>query len=389
MSRPLRVLFALGSLGGGGAERQALVWLRHLDRARFDPSLYLIARQGELLADMPADVPLVAYEERHAAPRVYIPGRTYCRQVRDLESVIAERRIDVLVTVTLHMTLLAAGMARRPQGWLAVEMADPRRDFEDQVTRFRWLKRRRLAAAYRAATPVAVSHGVKEGLAAFYDTPRDRVAVLPNFLDLPEVDRRAAEPGPELPPDRFHVAAVGRLQPQKGHAHLLDAFARLVEKPLPRRPHLHLLGQGPLREELDQTVRRYGLTEHVTFAGFVANPLAYLARCDLFSLSSLYEGMPVALLEAMACGVPVVATDCPSGPREVLAGGEFGRLVPVGDPAALAAAIEQVLRDPAAARVVAAAARRRIEEEYSAPIGTRQLESLLEAVSRWRTPSPS
>jgi glycosyltransferase involved in cell wall biosynthesis len=132
---------------------------------------------------------------------------------------------------------------------------------------------------------------------------------------------------------------------------------------------------------LEQQVRHSGLTEHVTFTGFVANPLAYVRQCNLFCLPSLYEGMPVALLEAMACGVPVVATDCPSGPREVLAGGEFGRLVPVGDPAALAAAIEQVLRDPTGSRVMTSAARRRVEEEYSAPIGIRRLERLLEAAA--------
>jgi len=377
MPRPLRVLFVLGSLGGGGAERQAIVWLRHLDRVRFEPTLYLVARRGELLADVPADVPIVAYEERCAAPRVYVPGGVYRRQVRDLEGVIVEQGIDIVVTVTLHMTLLAAGLNRRPAKRLAVEMADPRRDFADQVTRFRWLKRRRLAAAYEVATPVAVSEGVKEGIVDFYGTRANRVVVLPNFIDLDEIDRRAAEPGPELPADRFHVVTVGRLQPQKGQSYLLDAFARVVAKEWPRRPHLHLLGQGPLREELGRKVRDLGLAGHVTFAGFVANPLAYVKGCDLFCLPSLYEGMPVALLEAIACGVPVVATDCPSGPREVLAGGEFGRLVPAADPEALAAGIERVLRDPGAARETALLARRRVEQEYSAAIGMKRLEQLL------------
>lgn len=377
MPRPLHVLFVLGSLGGGGAERQVVVWLRHLDRTRFEPVLYLVARRGELLGEIPDDVPVVAYEERCAAPRVYVPGGVYRRQVRDLEGVIAERGIDVVVTVTLHMTLLAAGMRRRPARWLAVEMADPRRDFADQVTRFRRLKRRRLTRAYGVATPVAVSEGVKEGIVEFYVTPAGRVAVLPNFIELGEVDRRAAEPGPELAADRFHVVTVGRLQPQKGQAYLLDAFARVVAKPWPRRPHLHLLGQGPLRGELERQACELGLTEQVTFAGFVANPLAYVKRCDLFCLPSLYEGMPVALLEAMACGVPVVATDCPSGPREVLAGGEFGRLVPVADPAALADAMEAVVRDPETAKRAAAAARRRVEDAYSVASGMPRLERLL------------
>lgn len=380
MPRPLRVLVVLGSLGGGGAERQVAVWLRHLDRTHFEPTLYLTARRGELLGEIPADVPVVAFEERRAPPRLYVPGGIYRRQVRDLESVATERGTDVLVTVTLHMTLLAAGMRRRSERWLAVEMADPRRDFADQVTRFRRLKRRWLAKAYELATPVAVSDGVKEGIVEFYGTAADRIAVLPNFIDLDAVDRRAAEPGPDLPRDRFHVVTVGRLQPQKGHAHLLDAFARLAAKQWPRPPHLHLLGQGPLRDELERQVRDLALTNQVTFAGFVANPLAYMKRCDLFCLPSLYEGMPVALLEAMACGLPVVATDCPSGPREVLADGSFGRLVPVADPGALAEAIEAVFLDPEAAKRAAAAARRRVEDEYSSPTGMVRLERLLTPV---------
>jgi glycosyltransferase involved in cell wall biosynthesis len=102
-----------------------------------------------------------------------------------------------------------------------------------------------------------------------------------------------------------------------------------------------------------------------------------MKRCDLFCLPSLYEGMPVALLEAMACGVPVVATDCPSGPREVLAGGEFGRLVPVADPVALAEAMKAVVRDPEEAARAVAAARRRVEDEYSVASGMPRLERLL------------
>ena len=121
---------------------------------------------------------------------------------------------------------------------------------------------------------------------------------------------------------------------------------------------------------------------HVAFAGHRANPFAYLRRCDLFCLPSLNEGMPGALLEAMACGVPVVAADCPSGPREVLTGGAFGRLVPVADPDALADAIEAVARDPATARATAAAARRHVEEEYSIPVGMARWERLLEWAAR-------
>lgn len=379
----IRVLFVLGSLGGGGAERQTLTWLRHLDRDRFDPTLYLISRNGELKSLIPDNLTVTAYEDRHSQPRLYFPGRIQRQQARDLARVAAERNADALVTVALHMTLLGAAMSRRPHAWLAVEMADPRRDFLDQVRRFRVTKRRRLSGAYRTAMPVAVSEGVKEGMTAFYDTPYDRIAVVPNCVDLDDVDRRAAEPGPELSQDQFHIVTVGRLQPQKGHRDLLEAISQVVKERGLSRVHLHLLGQGPLREELEAIVREKNLTDHVTFAGFVANPVAYVRRCNLFCLPSIYEGLPLALLEAMACGVPALACDCESGPRELLLNGKLGRLVPVGEPNRLADAILEIAQNPSDAASRALAARRHVEEHYSAIAVVKRLERLLEvAVDR-------
>jgi glycosyltransferase involved in cell wall biosynthesis len=107
-----------------------------------------------------------------------------------------------------------------------------------------------------------------------------------------------------------------------------------------------ILGEGPERPGLEALVAGLGLSEQVMLPGFASNPFAYMARAGVFVLSSAWEGMPGALIQAAACGVPVVATDCESGPREVLQGGRYGRLVPVGDPAALAEAILTTLERP-------------------------------------------
>ena len=380
MSDRPRVLFVLGSMAGGGAERQTLTYLRHLDRSRFAPSLYLIARRGELLDDLPGDVPVFAFEDNYAPPRLYFPGRIARQQAQDLAGVIERERFDLLVTVAFPMTLLGAAAVRRcrrPVPWLAVEMADPRRDFAQEVRRFRFLKRRLLRQAYRTAQPVAVSAGVAQGLTEFHAVPPERIALLPNFIDTGDLARRAAEARPNLAAGCLHVACVGRLQAQKGHTYLIAAAERLVKHAGLERLHLHFLGQGPLRESLEEQVRHAGLEAHVTFAGFVHNPPAYVSRCDLFCLPSLYEGLPVALLEAMACGVPVVATDCPSGPREVLDGGRCGRLVPVADVPRLAAAIAAAAADPRALAATAVAARARIEQEYSHQVGIARLQRLL------------
>ena len=113
-----------------------------------------------------------------------------------------------------------------------------------------------------------------------------------------------------------------------------------------RQLHLRILGTGPLETDLQSYIARQGLEQHVTLAGFRANPLPYFRQADLFCLSSLYEGMPNALVEAMLCRVPVLATDCPSGPREILQDGRYGRLVSPADTRALADAIEDAVLHP-------------------------------------------
>src|SRR5262249_24281289 len=126
----------------------------------------------------------------------------------------------------------------------------------------------------------------------------------------------------------FEIVTAGRLHAQKGYIHLLEAIAELVHHRVRRQIHLRILGTGPLEAALKADIARLKLTGHVTLAGYIANPLPYYRQADLFCLSSLYEGMPNALVEAMLCQVPVLATDCLSGPGEILAGGRYGLLVP-------------------------------------------------------------
>jgi glycosyltransferase involved in cell wall biosynthesis len=128
---------------------------------------------------------------------------------------------------------------------------------------------------------------------------------------------------------------------------------------------------------LNAYIAGYGLKPHITLSGFRPNPLPYFRQADLFCLSSLYEGMPNALLEAMLCRVPVIATDCPSGPREVLAGGRFGRLIPPADSRALAEAIDEAVTHPERSRALVPAAREHIERTFSPADSMQKLEELL------------
>src|SRR5262249_54469789 len=137
------------------------------------------------------------------------------------------------------------------------------------------------------------------------------------------------------------VLGVGRLALQKDFSTLIKAFAH-VRSRAPAR--LLILGDGEKRVELEVLVKELGLTADVCLLGYVDNPFAYMRRCAAFVLSSEYEGLPNSLIEAMACGAPVISTDCPCGPAEILDGGRYGLLVPVGDVEAMAAAISATLQ---------------------------------------------
>ena len=200
---------------------------------------------------------------------------------------------------------------------------------------------------------VAVSDGVADDLATLAGLPRGRVRTVYNPVVRPEIRRLAAEPAPHRwlsdggPPV---VLGAGRLTEQKDFPTLVSAFAKARrQRPL----RLVILGEAQ-RADADRTARaelrglaeRLGVGAEVELPGFVANPYAWMARASLFALSSAWEGFGNVLVEAMACGCPVVSTDCPSGPAEILGGGRYGPLVPVRDPDALAAAMLRTLAAP-------------------------------------------
>ncbi|RFA30115.1 glycosyl transferase [Alkalilimnicola ehrlichii] len=198
----------------------------------------------------------------------------------------------------------------------------------------------------RAEAIIAVSQGVAEDIKTVAHLPSERVHVLPNPTITPEMLALAKE---SVEDNWFNNAnhhkllAVGRLTRQKGFDTLLEAFA-LVRSTKPCR--LLILGEGPARPQLEKQINDLNLTDSVRLGGFSKNPYAYMARADLFVLASRFEGSPNVLKEALALGTPCVATDCPSGPREILQNGHFGPLVPINDPQALATAIQDCLSNP-------------------------------------------
>jgi glycosyltransferase involved in cell wall biosynthesis len=228
---------------------------------------------------------------------------------------------------------------------------------------------------------IAVSEGVKENLVQGFGVRPERVRVIPNPLEIQHVRALAAqEPSRALDWSVPTVVAVGRLTSQKGFTYLLEAFARVAKA---RAVRLLIVGDGRDRAALWRQAQILGIQDRVVLCGFQANPFAYVARSSVFVLSSLWEGFPFVLMEAMACGVPVVSTDCPSGPSELVTDGESGLLVPPADPAALARAVDRLLSDPALAGTLVESAFRRLDA-YRSEFVIRRCEDALEAIGRPR-----
>jgi glycosyltransferase involved in cell wall biosynthesis len=191
---------------------------------------------------------------------------------------------------------------------------------------------------------VAVSQGLGEDLARETKLPKERIRVIHNAMVTPELRRKAQASldhpwfKPGEPPV---ILAAGRLTAQKDFPTLIHAFDK-VRKTHPAR--LLILGEGEDRLSLEALIRHLGLQEIVQLPGFISNPYPYMAQAYLFVLSSRWEGLPGVLIEAMFCGTRLIATDCPSGPKEILQNGRYGSLVPVGDPISLGNAIVAALR---------------------------------------------
>jgi glycosyltransferase involved in cell wall biosynthesis len=225
---------------------------------------------------------------------------------------------------------------------------------------------------------VGVSAGVAETIRRIPGVRREKVHVIHNPAWLPEIDAAAQAP---IDLDWFAekstpvIVSVGRLEKVKDFPTLLRALALLRER---REARLLILGEGSERPMLERLVSEFDLKDHVRLPGFVDNPFAYMARADLFVLSSIHEGFGNVVIEAMACGTPVVSTDCPTGPGEILKGGSYGVLVPVGDAEAMARAIARQLDHPSPADTLRARARE-FSAEASATAYIRLIETARES----------
>jgi glycosyltransferase involved in cell wall biosynthesis len=386
--RRLHVIFVIGTMHTGGAERQVVEILKRLDRTRFQPALYLDHRVGELLAELPDDVPVAAFwdgPQRHGLLLRWLEflRLTPVARMIHLTAFLGRTRPDVVYDRTFMATMLTA----LPTWWLGLPrvscvVVDPESELRACLPRGLAVGRRMAQRAYAKAAYVVCNAGqLPERLRAFAGLPAERVVVVPNIIDLQRLT--ATPPLPRNPDGVTEIITVGRLHPQKGQRYLLAALDELIHQQ-GRRVRLTIIGRGSAEAELRTLAVQRGVSDQVQFAGFVPNPAPLVAAADLFVLPSLYEGLPNALIEAVACGVPVIAADCPTGPREVLDDGRLGTLVPPGDAHSLAEAIAQFLDNPQPFRERIPAARDFVLSRYDATTSIRRLEEVLEQAAAAR-----
>lgn len=338
MATPPLISIFLPSLCGGGVERMRLYLAQRFVECGYKVEFVLAKCEGPYLNQVPENVNVVDLK----ADRVLTSLPALVRYLRKAQPVAllsaqdhsnivalwAQRfaRTQVRVVVSVHTTLSIGVKHSNRRGRLIPYIARWCYGWADGV--------------------VAVSQGVADDLSKTIGLSRERIRVIYNPVVVPELFELAKEPV-EHPWFRVGeppvVLSVGRLTAAKDYPTLLQAFS-LVIKARPVR--LLILGEGEERIGLEAVVRDLGLEDVVDMPGFVSNPYAHMSKAAVFVLSSAWEGFGNVLVEAMAVGAPVVATDCPNGPAEILENGKYGRLVPVGNAEALAEGILAVLDGP-------------------------------------------
>jgi glycosyltransferase involved in cell wall biosynthesis len=335
----MKLAFVLPSASGGGAERAMISVANHLAANGHSVEVVLGRAAGPYLSEISG-----------AARIVDLGVRRYRELLGPLNRYVKAAKPDILLSclVPCDIALLAG---RIIFGWrsrilisLQNHPVEVGRHGQYLTDRF-WPLFIRLLYG-RADHLVAISHGVGSATENILQRKPGSIPVIHNPVITPDFARKLAEPpvhrwfdGSGIPV----LLAAGRLTRQKDYPMMLRAFAAVLKR---RSARLIILGDGEDREDLIRLSSELAITEHVDFAGFNSNPYAVMRAADLFLLSSRWEGFANVVAEALACGTPIVSTDCPSGPSEIMAAGAYGELVPVGNADAFADAILRTLDQP-------------------------------------------
>lgn len=333
-----RIALFVPSLNGGGAERVMVLLANGIAERGLPVDLVTLCSEGTYRNEVSPDVNVVNLSARRMLLSIF-PLLKYLRKSRPFALISALDYANIIAVCAQKLSLVATRVVVTEHSTLSISCANADRGLGRLVP---FLVRHFYKRAHGI---LAVSSGVADDLARVLDIDREAIRVAYNPVVTEKMITRSYETidHPWLADGQQpFILAAGRLTGAKDFPTLIRAFKKLRDTDDVR---LVILGEGSQREQLEKLVAELELEGTVLLPGFSDNPYAWMRRSALFVLSSAWEGFGNVLVEAMACGVPVVSTNCPSGPAEILENGKWGRLVPVGDADALAKAMHDSLTD--------------------------------------------
>lgn len=336
-----KLMVVIHSLRGGGSERVLINLLKGLDRNEFSITLVLYERVFDY--PVPENIELRILDI-YASRNFFKLAIGFISKILGLSKLIRKNKPDFVFSLlsSTNVTVILAKILSRMNFKLIVsEHTHPSMNLKNEI--YGGITRLFIKVLYpKADKIVAVSEGIKQDIIQNFHINEDKIAVIYNPIDIKEIETLSTE---EVNHPWFQeqipiIISVGRLTQQKDYPYLIKTFA-IVKKSINCR--LFIIGDGEDKEKLIQMAKEIGLEKDIEFAGFQKNPFKYMDRASLFVLSSLYEGFGNVIVEAMALGLPVISTDCPSGPSEIIENRKNGLLVPVRDEHALAQSILSIL----------------------------------------------
>ena len=327
MSRDRKtILFILPSPSGGGAERVLLTILQHIDRKAFEPILLLLSNEGALSKEIPNDIQTINLNSKHARYAIFKIIKTiYKISPHIVFSTLGY--LNLIISIFIPLFSKKIHFIARESNTVSVKNR-----LERFPKLFDWLYK---TFYNRFEIIIAQSNYMKNDLIQNYNITQDHIRVIYNPLDFDKVTALSLKEPVNYPvADKINLLSIGRLSYQKGFDRLLHTMTLLDKK-----FQLTILGEGLLENELKKSANDLNISDRVSFLGFQHNPYAYMRHADLLILPSRVEGLPNVVLEANACGLPVVAFDSPGGTSEIIQEGLNGFLVKDDDITALAEAI--------------------------------------------------
>ena len=338
-----KILFILPSLSGGGAERVVLNFLSSIDNSKYESTLLLIKNTCDFKDELPKHIRVVTClnpEEKIRFGFLKVIYTILCEVSR------TDIVIGALELIATYFAYLGSYLYRKPViGWVHTNIQEYFDYIERTEGKIRRLIHYKLSSIIypRLDSLIAVSYGVKDSIIKAWSCSPEKIEVMYNPVDIQRIRELSKIPS-NIPSDKPYIVSVGRMVYQKGFDILIKSYAEVLKNDIEQ--NLVIIGDGPERNSIMELVRQLGLNKKIIFTGFMENPFNLVKNADIFVMSSRFEGFGLVLCEAMALGVPVVAADCRSGPREVLDNGEYGILVPVENVRKLADSIISLLKNP-------------------------------------------